>query len=498
MQEKEPNTFLSKSLFIRGLQCHKSLYLHKYHPELRDGISKEKEALFETGFEVGKYAQQLFPGGVEISYDETSYDSQIQKTQDEIRKGTETIYEGAFSYDDIFVKVDILHKDHEGWKIFEVKSSTELKPVYIDDAAIQYYVLNGAGLPVSKVFLAHINNQYVRDGEIDPRGLFTINDISDSVRQKQPYIADNIARQKEMLKNDMPDIDIGEHCEKPYECDFQGHCWQHIPQDSVFDLRRKGVNKYDLYRQGIIELKNIPLDTLNRYQRLQVESFLNKADKIDKDAIKTFLDSVFYPLCFLDFETFFTAIPLFDGIRPYRQVLFQYSLHIQDTKGAELKHFEYLAEPRKDPRRELLTKLIDTIPEKNCIITYSDFEAERLRELAERFPEYKDRIEDLIKNIRDISLPFDKMDYYHWQMNGSYSLKAVLPILVPEMSYQDLAIRDGGMAMDAYFAMSQLSDQKEIERMRRDILEYCKLDTLAMVRILERLREILEQGNDGN
>jgi len=259
MQNKEISTCLSKSLFIRGLQCHKSLYLHKYHPELRNEVSEEKEALFQTGFEVGKYAQQLFPGGIEIPYDENSYDAQIQKTQDEIRKGTKTIYEAAFNYDDIFVKVDILHKDHEGWKIFEVKSLTELKPVYIDDAAIQYYVLNGAGLPVSKVFLAHINNQYVRDGEIDPRGLFTSNDISDSVRQKQPYIADNIAKQKEMLKNDMPDIDIGEYCEKPYECDFQGHCWQHIPQDSVFDLKRKGVNKYDLYRQGIIELKNIPL-----------------------------------------------------------------------------------------------------------------------------------------------------------------------------------------------------------------------------------------------
>jgi hypothetical protein len=496
--EKTPNIYLSKSLFIRGLQCHKSLYLHKYHPELRDEISEEQEALFQTGFEVGKYARRLFPGGVEIPYDETSYDSQIQKTQDEIRNGTKTIYEAAFSYDNIFVKVDVLHKDHEGWKIFEVKSSTEIVPIYLDDAAVQYYVLNGAGLPVSKVFLAHINNQYVRDGEIDPRGLFTVNDITDSVKQKQPFIAENIARQKEMLENDMPDIDIGEHCEKPYGCDFQGHCWQHIPRDSVFDLRRKGINKFDLYRQGIIEMKDIPLDRLNRYQRLQVEAFLNKADKIDKDAIKTFLDSLIYPLCFLDFETFCTAIPLFDGIRPYRQVPFQYSLHIQDSEGAELKHFEYLAEPRKDPRRELLTKLIDTIPEQSSIIAYTDFETDRLRELSAWFPEYIDRIERLIRNIRDISLPFDKMDYYHWKMNGSYSIKAVLPVLVPEMGYDNLAIHDGGIAMNAYFAINQSNDQKEIEGIRSDLLEYCKLDTLAMVKILEKLREMVQKANDGN
>lgn len=178
MQKKEISTYLSKSLFMRGLQCHKSLYLRKYHPELQDPISEEKEALFQTGFEVGKYAQQLFPGGVEIPYEENSYDAQIQKTQDEIRKGTKTIYEAAFSYDDVFVKVDILHKDDEGWNIVEVKSSTKLKDVYLDDAAVQYYVLTGTGLPVSKVFLAHLNNQYARDGEIDPRGLFTSNDIS--------------------------------------------------------------------------------------------------------------------------------------------------------------------------------------------------------------------------------------------------------------------------------------------------------------------------------
>jgi hypothetical protein len=490
MERNVPNIALSKSLFIRGLQCHKSLYLHKYHPELRDEISDEQEALFQTGFEVGKYAQQLFPGGIEIPYDETSHASQLKMTQAEIGKGTKTLYEAAFSYDDVFVKVDILHKDQDRWEIFEVKSSTEIKDVYLDDSAIQYYVLTGYGLPISKVFLVHINNQCVRSGEINPQSLFTVNDITDYVKDKQPHIAENIVKLKEMLRSDMPDIDIGEYCDKPYQCDFQGHCWQHIPQDSVFDLRRKGVNKYGLYRQGIIEMKDIPINILNKSQRLQVEAFLNKAEKVDKDAIQTFLDKLFYPVCFLDFETFYTAIPLFDGIRPYQQVPFQYSLHIQDGKGAELKHFEYLAEPHKDPRRELLIKLIESIPKKSCIITYTDFEAERLRGLAEWFPEYKDRIESLIENIRDISLPFRKMDYYHWQMNGSYSIKEVLPVLVPEMNYKGMAISDGGMAIDAYFAMSSISDQQEIENIRRNLLEYCKLDTLAMLKILDKLKKI--------
>ena len=392
---------------------------------------------------------------------------------------------------DVFVKVDILHKRKQGWEIFEVKSSTAIKDVYLDDAAIQYHVLIGSGLPVSKVFLVHINNQYIREGDIDPKSLFTVNDITDTVKDKQPYITENIMKMKEMLKSDMPDIDIGEHCDKPYPCDFQGHCWQHIPQDSVFDLRRKGVNKYGLYQQGIIEMKDIPLDILNKSQRLQVEAFLNKNEKIDKDAIRAFFDKLFYPMCFLDFETFYTAIPLFDGIRPYQQVPFQYSLHIQNSEKADLRHFEYLAEPNKDARRELVVKLLEDIPKKSCIITYTDFETKRLRDLAEWFPEYKKRIESLIENIRDLSLPFKKMDYYNWQMNGSYSIKEVLPVLVPDMSYKGMAISNGGMAIDAYFAICRSKDQKEMESIRRNLLEYCKLDTLAMVKILDSLKKMV-------
>src|SRR5271169_1095870 len=292
-ENKNINTYLSKSLFLRGLQCPKSLYLHKYRPELRDEISDDQRALFRTGIDVGRYAQQLFPGGIEVPYDETSHTAQLEMTQAEIDKGTTTLYEAAFSHDDVFVKVDILHKDQEGWKFFEVKSTTDIKSakdiekVYLDDAAIQFYVLTGSGLPVSKIFLTYINNQYVRNGEIDPKSLFIIADITDSVKREQSYIVENIVKQKEILRNDVPDIDIGEHCDTPYRCDFQGYCRRHIPQDSVFDLRRRGINKYKLYRQGIIEMKDIPLHILNNAQRLQVEAFLNKAETIDKDAIRT-------------------------------------------------------------------------------------------------------------------------------------------------------------------------------------------------------------------
>jgi len=484
------NVNLSKSLFILGLQCHKSLYMHKHHPELKDKISEEQEALFQVGYEVGDYAKQLFPGGVEIPYVANDYTGQVERTNAEIDKGTNTIYEATFTYDNIFVKLDILRKGKEGWEIYEVKSSTGIKDVYFDDASIQYYVAQGSGLTVSKTSVVYINNQYVRDGDIDPKKLFVIDDITDKVKEKQSFIVENIKKLKEVLVEDMPVIDIGKHCSEPYPCDFQGHCWQHIPEDSVFDLKRKGVDKFALYRKGIVEMKDIPLDILNKCQRTQAEAFIQKREIVDKKAIRDFLGTLWYPMYFLDFETFYTPIPLLNGVSPYQQVPFQYSLHSLSAANAELKHSEFIASPGEDSRRALLNKLLADIPAVGCIISYTDFETKRLRELSRWLPEYTNIVDLLIGNLRDLAEPFKQKIYYHWMLNGSYSLKAVLPCLLPDMGYESLEIRNGGMAIDAYFKMQESKDTNEIEKIRRDLLEYCKLDTFAMVRILEKLREI--------
>ncbi|MBI5846877.1 MAG: DUF2779 domain-containing protein [Nitrospirae bacterium] len=483
---------LSKSLYIRGLQCHKSLYLHKYQPEFKDEISEEQEALFNAGHEVGGYAKQLFPGGVEIPYEGLTHSEQIEKTMAEIEKGTTTLYEAAFSHNGVFVKVDILHKGQEGWNIYEVKSSTGIKYVHLDDIAVQYYVVSGSGLRVSSAHLVHINNQYVRNGTIEPAKLFTIADVTPAAEEKQSFVEQKIAELQTMLGESIPDVGIGEYCKDPYPCDFQGHCWQHIPRNSVFDLRRKGANKFGLYRQGIVEMKDIPLDILNKSQRTQVDAFLNKSEKIDKSAIAKFLDTLSCPVCFLDFETIYTAIPLFDGTRPYQQIPFQFSLHLIENAESELQHFEFLAKQGADPRRELVDRLLEMIPSNACIVTYTDFEAKRMRDLSKWFPEYRESIEGLIENIRDLSTPFKQMDYYHWQMNGSYSIKKVLPQLVTDMSYEGMEICNGGMAIDAYFRMRESSDPAEIAGIRKALLDYCKLDTLAMVKILERLREMCQ------
>ena len=478
------------------MQCHKSLWLHKFRPELRDEISKAQQALFAGGTEVGIYAQQLFPNGVTIPYEGFSLAGQLKRTAAAISEGAETIYEGAFSHDEVFVKADILHRhrakggrfDDDHWDIYEVKSSTSQKDVYLDDLAVQYQVLTGAGLSVSRTSIVFINNQYVRHGAIKVRQLFTIVDLTEEVLERQPFITEELGKQKRMLRKRMPTIDIGAQCENPYTCDFLGHCWSHLPEMSVFGVRGRGLDRFGLYREGVIEQKDIPQECLSRDQKIQVECYLGQTNVIRKDRIREFLQTLSHPLYFLDFETFMTAVPPFDGTRPYQQIPFQYSLHWQKKAGSDPLHDEFLASPGEDPRGEIAQRLAETIPKKACVLAYNaGFEASILRELSRQYPKYTKELDAIIVSMKDLKEPFKKKDLYFWQMNGSYSLKAVLPLLVPELTYDCMEVSDGGMAMEAYARMCKAEDHEEIARIRKALLDYCRLDTLAMMRILEAL-----------
>jgi hypothetical protein len=486
------DTFISKSQFLKALQCPKSLYLYKYHPELIEEADESREAIFHCGQEVGVFARGLFPDGVEIFFDGQNFTAQLEQTKKEIDKGVKILYEPAFSNDGLFIKADILRKQNKGWELYEVKNSTKIKEdaFHFEDVAFQYHVLRENGLSVNKAHLVHINNQYERQGDIELNKLFTINDITKDVKGIQKQIKEQIKLQRKILSGKMPKIDIGQYCSSPYDCEFQGHCWQHIPEESVFNLRGRGIKPFDFYKKGKILLKDIPIHGLPSSGQLQLECALEKKSCINKGALQEFLDSLWYPLYFLDFETFMEPIPLFNVTRPYQHIPFQYSLHSMSKKGGKLTHYEYLAPPNIDPRKPLIEKLIKEIPKNACVVVYNmSFEKGVLNNLKVWFPRYEKRIDNIIKNMRDLMVPFRKQHFYSWQMQGSYSIKAVLPTLVPELSYDSLEITEGGMAMLEYKRMCDSNDPSEIKAIRKALLEYCKLDTLGMLKIVDRLKE---------
>lgn len=483
----------SKTSLIKGIQCPKALYLSKNPPAIEIKPDPDLEAKFQAGRKVGALAQQFFPGGTEVPFSNLSVTEQIAKTRELIEAGTEVIYEAAFAFDGIFIKADILVRTGTTWEINEVKMSTSVKDPNYDDAAIQYYVVTNSGLPVSKVFLVHINNKYVRQGDTDVQQLFTSEDVTELALVRQEDLPATITDLREALKGDEPAIDIGRYCSYPYSCEFVPYCWRDIPEDSIFSLKGRGIDKFDYYSQGIVRLEDLPLDKLNDAQRFQAIATINKEDTTNPAEVKNFLESLWYPLCYLDFETFDTPIPPFDGTRPYQKIPFQYSLHIQEKEGAEPIHYEYLVEPGDDPRRELAEKLLAEIPEDACVLTYNQsFEKGVLNNLAEAFPDLAEGINARIENIRDLMVLFKKRDVYRWQMRGSYSIKAVLPALVPELSYEGLSVSDGMMAMRAYHELCETDDPDKVAELRQALLDYCRFDTLAMVRILEKLSVLVD------
>ncbi len=484
---------LSKSLLLKGLQCSKALWLSKHPPVFEFPPQPNLEAKFRAGDAVGLLAQQLFSGGVEVPFEGFSVAEQVAQTEALMADGAKVIYEASFAFDGIFVKVDLLVRDGDGWQIHEVKMATAVKEVNLNDVAIQYYVLTRCGLKITEAYLVHINNQYVRQGQLDVQELFTGEDVLDAAVERQASLPQIIDELRIILTGSEPVIEIGPHCNKPYTCDFIPYCWQHIPPNSIFDLKGRGINKFDYYDRGLIRFEDLSLDALNAAQRQQVEATLTEQDAINAAGVKDFLDSIWYPLYHLDFETFSTPIPKFDFSRPYQQLPFQFSLHTQSAAGAAPQHFEYLVQPGIDPRRDLIEQLLALIPADGCILTYNQsFEKGVLRNLAELFPDLAEPIDARLENVRDLMVPFRKRDIYRWPMRGSYSIKEVLPAMVPELSYKGMAIADGMAAMQAYHAMCALEPGVELDRLREAMLEYCALDTLAMVKILGAMQRMVD------
>lgn len=494
----------SKSKYCGLWQCPKIAWLRKYKPEELT-VDGSVLARMEAGNIVGDLAMGLFGDFVEVTAcnsEKIDLSKMIENTKAEMAKGTPVICEASFDFNGLYCAVDILKKENDGWAIYEVKSSThEDKQVYAADVAYQKYVLESCGVNVTGTYLICINNEYIFDGTLDIHQLFKISDISEGVFFESANIKTNLNVAELILKSeDEPPIDLSTACNNPYRCSFWKYCSKHIPSPSVFDLYKLPFKKkIDYYKKGIFRYEDLINDSkiTNEKQIRQMSFHLKEqGTHIDKAGISEFLDTLSYPIYFLDFETIQPVIPEFIETKPYAQIPFQYSLHYIEKEGGELKHKEFLAESGTDPRRALAERLCEDIPLNVCVTAYNKgFECTRIKELAETYPDLADHLLNIESNIKDLLVPFQSGYYYNKDMGGSFSIKSVLPAIFPadpELNYKNLEqIHNGGEAMSIFPKIKDMPKEEQ-ETTRKNLLKYCELDTYAMVKVWEELKRVVE------
>ena len=483
---------LSKSRFMAGIQCEKRLFMECYHRDLADPVDANQQAVFDSGTDVGVLARQLCPDGILIDVDFMHFPQALSFTKAALGKKIQVpLFEAAFQFDDVRTRVDILKPTGKNnFSLTEVKSSSSLKEEYVLDAAIQYYILIGAGINVTMVCLAHLNKEYVYPGgEYDLTRLFATDDITSEVEALQPEIENSLKSMRACLaESNIPLIKAGKQCTKPYRCSFYGYCHQNEPANHISQLPRITEKLLQrLEEMGVNDILEIPADfsELNEIQQRVRDCVVNDTLYLDKE-IKNELNKLVYPVHFLDFETFNPALPIYLGTRPYEVIPFQWSDHILDKDGT-LHHEEFLHDGAGDPRPAFAESLIKTLGKTGSIVVYSGYEAGRIKALAEALPHFSDKLLAIIPRVFDL-LPRVRNYCYHPEFHGSFSIKSVLPALVTGMSYKDLEINEGGLASLAYLEIiSPKTTLDECNELRTNLLKYCERDTEAMVRLVEML-----------
>ena len=496
--------YLSKSIYVRVWSCPKGAWIQKYHPEAvpRD---EGREARFRQGDEVGDLARGLFGPSVNVTAlkedGKLDLTRMIENTAAEMERGTEVICEAAFSYEGLYCAVDLLRREKDGWAVYEVKSSSDgLQDKYIADVSYQKYVLEHCGVKVTGVYLVCINTDYVlEESGLDVQAFFKINDLwEQACRAQQEDLPGVLQTAERVLSSEQePVMELGEECK---DCELFGWCGRDLPSPSVFDLYRLQKKKMiEYYRQGLVSFADLDKAGVigNAAQKRQMDYALKDLGTYtEPEKIREFLGRLSYPLYFLDFETMMPAVPFCVGTRPFAQIPFQYSLHYIEREGGELKHKEFLAESGIDPRRSIAEALCRDIPADACVTAYNKrFECSRLHELAGVFPDLSDHLRAIEGNVADLLDPFQKGWYYKREIGGSFSIKSVLPAICPddpELDYHELeGVHNGTEAMSVFPAIRYMPPE-EAEQARRNLLAYCRLDTLAMVKVWEELKRAAE------
>ncbi len=485
---------LSKSRFTAGLQCHRQLWWRTHEPDAPELVpDAATQVIFDTGTMVGEVARDHVPGGTLIDLPYDDFAGKLAATKAALASKTPAIYEASVSADGVFVAVDILQRDGDGWRVVEVKSSTNVKPQHVPDAAIQVHALRAAGLEIMGAEIMVLNSACRHP---DLSNLFRREDVSAEVEDSLPAVAAEVKAQLAVLAGPLPDAEIGAHCNAPYECPFKSRCWAELPEHHVSTLYYQSAVAQKYLDQGWVTIFDLPDGSVKNVTADRQRRSVQAGRMLVEGDLAGALERFPAPLAYFDFETVMPAIPVWNGCGPYTQVPVQFSCHVEAGDGT-LTHHEWVPEGPGDPRAEIAARVVEACRGAACVVAYNaSFEKRALEHLAEAVPFRAAELRDVIARIVDL-LPAVRDHVYHPDFGGSFSIKSVLPALVPEFSYEGLDIAKGD---DAANALAELlfgsDDLLPLERSakREALLEYCKLDTLAMVKILHRLRVLAAAG----
>jgi len=473
---------LSKSTFIKGLQCLKSLYLYKNRYYLRDPLSREQQAVFTRGWDVGKLAQQLFPDGIELPRPGAAA---AKKTGELIASGQQVIYEACFIYDDVIVAIDILEKTKTGWVAVEVKSSRAISRTYLNDACLQYYVISGAGVKLEDFRLMHINPEYEFRESLQLDELFMSESVIDLAKEKENWVRDQLLVMKAAISaGKSPETGIGPHCDYPYTCEFHGHCWKAVPSPSVFELDSfTREEQFNLYAEGHIRpgLDFPPDLVLSGSQRIQLNSHMENRPFTDRPAVREHLSAVHKPNGFLKILSYSPAIPLFNGTRPYQPLPFAFFLEKPGMTDTETGNTSFIALPGADPGAEFHKELLKAVSGLESIVLFDP--SGRQRELAQEL--------SMPCDFTDISEVFSRYWYYQPSIAGKRDVFSLASALTGESSPEKEKFDSDILAGVAYAGLP-FSDPAEKGQFFRNLEQFGSANLSACRMIfgfLERLTD---------
>jgi hypothetical protein len=476
---------LSKSRILIHRQCARRLWLQTNHPELAEEQAATASRM-AAGNRVGELARSHYPGGLLIDGDNLA--KALEDTRQALAEPPRPIFEATFDAGGVLIRADILRPESSGYRMIEVKSSTKVKDYHYEDAAVQVWVAKAAGLPLTGIDIAHINNGFVYPGGGDYSGLFAHADISESVTALENLVPDWAGAARETLEaRNEPDVATGEQCSNPFPCPFIKHCSPQADENAYPpEILPYGKSlAAELRAEGYADLRDVPEERLTDPKHLRVwRASVNDQPELDATAGDE-LRALPYPRYYLDFETIQFAVPIWAGTRPYQQIPFQWSCHVESADGS-IEHRAFLAEGDVDPRRAFAESLIAALETDGPVLVYNaGFESARMKETAMAFPEFAPALHAAVDRIVDL-LPIARDHYYHPAMRGSWSIKVVAPAIAPELTYEGLEVAGGGMAMEAFAEILDPATKPERrQQLRSALLEYCKLDSLANLKVAQ-------------